>query len=179
VGISLYLVDVKSKSVRPELVEGWMDLRLNQILLLIKYLSRYLLISYQHFDYYRYKHYLLFSIASLLRAYPLSPLILRQAQDERRKRISLSIVTHCKSHRAVFSSQKRIDKMFWVYILRCADGSYYTGHTDNLERRIGQYQAGECTGYTAKRRPLELAWSQECATREEALSAERQIRLEP
>jgi hypothetical protein len=32
--------------------------------------------------------------------------------------------------------------MFWVYILRCADGSYYTGHTDNLEKRIGQYQTG-------------------------------------
>ena len=29
--------------------------------------------------------------------------------------------------------------MFWVYILRCADGSYYTGHTDDLERRMGQY----------------------------------------
>ena len=65
--------------------------------------------------------------------------------------------------------------MFWVYILRCADGSYYTGHTDNLERRIGQYQAGECTGYTAARLPVELVWSQETTTREEALSAERQI----
>ncbi|MDP3030612.1 MAG: GIY-YIG nuclease family protein [Rhodocyclaceae bacterium] len=66
--------------------------------------------------------------------------------------------------------------MFWVYILRCADGSYYTGHTDNLERRIGQHQAGECAGYTVTRRPLELAWSQPCTTREEALSAERQIK---
>jgi predicted GIY-YIG superfamily endonuclease len=63
--------------------------------------------------------------------------------------------------------------MFWVYILRCADGSYYTGHTDNLERRIGQYQTGECTGYTAARLPVELVWSQETTTREEALSAER------
>jgi len=66
--------------------------------------------------------------------------------------------------------------MFWVYILRCADGSYYTGHTDNLEKRIGQYQAGECSGYTVTRRPLDLIWSQECVTREEALSAERQIK---
>ena len=33
--------------------------------------------------------------------------------------------------------------MFWVYILRCADGSYYTGHTDDLERRMGQYKAAE------------------------------------
>ncbi|MBU0500084.1 MAG: GIY-YIG nuclease family protein [Gammaproteobacteria bacterium] len=66
--------------------------------------------------------------------------------------------------------------MFWVYILRCADGSYYTGHTDNLEWRIGQHQAGECEGYTATRRPVVLAWSQACVTREEALSAERQIK---
>ncbi len=66
--------------------------------------------------------------------------------------------------------------MFWVYILHCADDSYYTGHTDNLEIRIAQHQAGECAGYTATRRPLELIWSQECSTREEALSAERQIK---
>lgn len=66
--------------------------------------------------------------------------------------------------------------MFWVYILRCVDGSYYTGHTDNLEKRLGQHQVGEYEGYTATRCPVELAWSQECATREEALSAERQIK---
>lgn len=66
--------------------------------------------------------------------------------------------------------------MFWVYILRCADGSYYTGHTDNLERRIGQYQAGECEGYIVTRRPVELAWSQEFVTREKALATEMQIK---
>ena len=65
---------------------------------------------------------------------------------------------------------------FWVYILRCADGSYYTGHTDNLEQRIGQHQAGEADGYTAARKPVELVFSQPCATREEALSAEMQIK---
>ena len=37
---------------------------------------------------------------------------------------------------------------FWVYILRCADDSYYTGHTDDLEKRIGEHQAGLCDGYT-------------------------------
>lgn len=65
---------------------------------------------------------------------------------------------------------------FWVYILCCADGSYYTGHTDNLEKRIGEHQAGACGGYTATRLPVELAWSQECATRVEALSAEIQVK---
>jgi len=66
--------------------------------------------------------------------------------------------------------------MFWVYILRCADGSYYTGHTDDLEKRMAQYQVGECAGYTATRLPVAFIWSQETATREEALSAERQIK---
>ncbi|MEQ1486591.1 GIY-YIG nuclease family protein [Methyloglobulus sp.] len=66
--------------------------------------------------------------------------------------------------------------MFWVYILRCSDGSYYTGHTDNIERRMAQYQVGEYTGYTLSRLRVELIWSQETATRDEALSAERQIK---
>lgn len=66
--------------------------------------------------------------------------------------------------------------MFWIYILHCADGSYYTGHTDDLETRIGEHQAGTCGGYTASRRPVALVWTQACATREEALAAERQIK---
>ena len=65
---------------------------------------------------------------------------------------------------------------FWVYVLRCSDGSYYTGHTDNLQHRVGMHQHGEVPGYTSKRRPVELAFSQECATREEALTAELQIK---
>lgn len=66
---------------------------------------------------------------------------------------------------------------FWAYILRCADGSYYTGHTDNLEVRVAQHHAGEIRGcYTHDRRPLELVMSQEFASREEALQAERQIK---
>ena len=65
---------------------------------------------------------------------------------------------------------------FWVYVLRCADGSYYTGHTDNLQERIGQHQQGKIPGYTVKRRPVELVYSQECTTRLEALNAEIQIK---
>jgi len=65
---------------------------------------------------------------------------------------------------------------FSVYILRCADHSYYTGHTDNLEQRIGEHQNGLCGGYTASRLPVELVFNQECTTREEALTAERQIK---
>jgi predicted GIY-YIG superfamily endonuclease len=65
---------------------------------------------------------------------------------------------------------------FWVYVLRCSDGSYYTGHTDNIQLRIGKHQTGEIAGYTANRRPVELVFSQECATRAEALAAELQIK---
>ena len=65
---------------------------------------------------------------------------------------------------------------YWIYILRCADNSYYTGHTDNLEKRIGEHQRGLCDGYTTGRLPVELAFSQECSTRIEALTAERQIK---
>jgi len=66
---------------------------------------------------------------------------------------------------------------FWVYILRCADNSYYTGHTDNLDNRMGQHISGAIpTCYTFKRRPVTLAFSQELATREEALTSERQLK---
>jgi predicted GIY-YIG superfamily endonuclease len=65
---------------------------------------------------------------------------------------------------------------FWVYMLRCFDGSYYSGHTDSLETRLAQHRAGEVAGYTAVRRPLQLVFFQEFTTREAALAAERQIK---
>jgi putative endonuclease len=66
--------------------------------------------------------------------------------------------------------------VFWVYILLCSDGSYYTGHTDNLEARIGAHCDGTLGGYTHTRRPLQLVWSESLSTRYEALAAERQIK---
>ncbi len=66
--------------------------------------------------------------------------------------------------------------VFWVYLLRCADGSYYTGHTDDLDKRMGEHVTGVCGGYTATRLPVELVFSQPFATRIEALNAERQIK---
>jgi predicted GIY-YIG superfamily endonuclease len=65
---------------------------------------------------------------------------------------------------------------FWVYILRCSDGSYYTGHTDNLEKRIVEHQAGVSEGYTSTRLPVALMFSQDFSTRDEALACERQIK---
>ncbi|WP_082470965.1 MULTISPECIES: TrmH family RNA methyltransferase [unclassified Sphingomonas] len=65
---------------------------------------------------------------------------------------------------------------FWAYVVRCADDSYYTGHTDDLERRIGQHNLGEIPGYTQTRRPVTLMWSQEFPSRQEALAAEFQVK---
>jgi putative endonuclease len=44
-----------------------------------------------------------------------------------------------------------------VYLLRCADGSLYTGWTNDLERRVRAHEAGKGARYTASRRPVELA----------------------
>ncbi|HXH15082.1 MAG TPA: TrmH family RNA methyltransferase [Sphingomonas sp.] len=65
---------------------------------------------------------------------------------------------------------------FWAYVVRCADDSYYTGHTDDLERRIGQHNLGEIAGYTQTRRPVTLMWSQDFGSRQEALAAEFQVK---
>ena len=65
---------------------------------------------------------------------------------------------------------------FYVYILRCADGSFYTGHTDDLESRIAEHEAGTFHGYTKKRLPVELVFSDEFLSREDALDREMQIK---
>ena len=65
---------------------------------------------------------------------------------------------------------------FYVYILRCSDGSFYTGHTDELEARVAAHQAGAITGYTYSRWPLKLVFQQEFPSREDAFLRERQIK---
>jgi predicted GIY-YIG superfamily endonuclease len=65
---------------------------------------------------------------------------------------------------------------FWVYLLRCADGSYYAGHSENLEARLWQHQQGLCCDWTARRRPVELVWCVAAPTRAEAIAFERRIK---
>jgi LAO/AO transport system kinase len=66
-------------------------------------------------------------------------------------------------------------KPFYIYMLRCADGSYYCGQTDNIESRMGQHDSGEI-GYTSTRKPVQLIWQGEFETREAAISFEQQIK---
>jgi putative endonuclease len=64
-----------------------------------------------------------------------------------------------------------------LYILRCADGSYYVGTTQSgLETRIAEHQAGAFDGYTAHRRPVTLVFHQHFERIEDAISAERQVK---
>jgi len=65
---------------------------------------------------------------------------------------------------------------FYTYLLRCADGSYYAGHTDNLEARLYAHQNGVLKGYTSYRRPVELVWCEMFETRYEALANERMVK---
>jgi len=65
---------------------------------------------------------------------------------------------------------------FWVYMLRCADDSYYIGHTENLEGRLWQHQQGICCDWTRRRRPVELVWCDWTSSRYEALTFERRIK---
>ena len=70
-----------------------------------------------------------------------------------------------------------IKSMFWVYMLKCRDQSYYVGHTDNLEARLFQHQNKLIPGcYTCRKLPVKLVYYQDFLTREEALSAEQQIK---
>ncbi|HCW62764.1 MULTISPECIES: GIY-YIG nuclease family protein [Sphingobium] len=64
---------------------------------------------------------------------------------------------------------------FWTYMLKCADGRYSTGHTDNLEHRIGQHQCGQGSRFTRARLPVTLVWSEDFSSRIEALETERLI----
>ena len=65
---------------------------------------------------------------------------------------------------------------FWVYMLQCADGSYYVGHTDDLEKRISEHKGGQLEGYTSTRRPVRVVFTQDFPSRAEALAAELQIK---
>jgi predicted GIY-YIG superfamily endonuclease len=61
-------------------------------------------------------------------------------------------------------------------MLHCRGGAYYTGHTDDLERRIGEHQTAYVPGFTADRLPVTLVWSADFPTRYEALVMERRIK---
>jgi putative endonuclease len=64
----------------------------------------------------------------------------------------------------------------FVYILRCRDGSLYTGIAKDLDRRLAQHRAGRASRYTRSRLPVALAWSCEVVAWSGALREERRIK---
>ena len=66
---------------------------------------------------------------------------------------------------------------FYVYILRCADNTLYTGYTADLRRRFRQHQSGSIPrAYTKPRRPVKLVWASAFDTKDEARTHERRLK---
>lgn len=68
---------------------------------------------------------------------------------------------------------------WFVYILECADGSYYTGITRDLARRVSEHKSGKGARYTRIKGVRDLLWSMECAGRSEASKLEAKIKTFP
>jgi putative endonuclease len=69
--------------------------------------------------------------------------------------------------------------MNYVYILKCSDGSYYTGWTNNLERRLQAHNSGRGAKYTSGRLPVKLVYSEAYQSKSEAMKREYEIKQLP
>lgn len=65
---------------------------------------------------------------------------------------------------------------YYVYLLRCRDGTLYTGYTDDPERRLRVHNAGKGSKYTRSRLPVELVYQEQCPDKSAALRREREIK---
>lgn len=65
---------------------------------------------------------------------------------------------------------------YFVYMLRCADDTLYTGYTDDPQRRAGVHNAGKGAKYTRSRLPVELVYTEECPDKSAALKREWAIK---
>ena len=75
------------------------------------------------------------------------------------------------------TSAASAEEAWMVYILQCSDGSYYTGITNNIERRYQQHNDGTASRYTRSRRPVTIRYQEVCGTRSQALIRECAVRL--
>ena len=65
---------------------------------------------------------------------------------------------------------------WWVYMLRCQDGTLYTGATCDIPRRLAAHNSGKGAKYTRGRRPVELVYTQACGTHSQALRREAAVK---
>ena len=66
--------------------------------------------------------------------------------------------------------------MYYCYIVKCSDGTYYTGWTTDPQRRAKEHNTGRGARYTRDRRPVELVYVEEHPDRSEAMSREYKIK---
>jgi len=69
-----------------------------------------------------------------------------------------------------------VEGPWYCYVLRCSDGSFYVGITNDLEDRLQEHSRGKDSVYTAKRRPVKLVWSEAHPTKEAARRREIEIK---
>lgn len=74
------------------------------------------------------------------------------------------------------SMSPRPKKQYFVYILKCRDGSYYTGYTSNVDRRVQEHNSGIGGRYTRMRLPAQLVHTERFQTRKEAIKRELAIK---
>jgi len=65
---------------------------------------------------------------------------------------------------------------YYVYMLLCKDGSYYTGHTKDVKRRVEQHRRGQGARYTRMRKPEKVVYVEQFDSRSEAMKREREIK---
>jgi putative endonuclease len=65
---------------------------------------------------------------------------------------------------------------YYVYMLLCKDGSYYTGHAKNVKRRVEQHKKGQGARYTRMHRPEKIVYVEEFNNRSDAMKREREIK---
>ena len=69
-----------------------------------------------------------------------------------------------------------MDAVWYLYILRCGDGTLYTGITTDVEKRLQQHRSGKGAKYTRGRAPLTLVYREECGSHSNALKREYAIK---
>lgn len=82
--------------------------------------------------------------------------------------------------KSVAAYQIKKSKEAWsLYILKCSDGSFYTGITNDLERRLKMHQTGKASRYTRTRGPVEMLYTEPCGNRSSALIRECEVKEWP
>ena len=74
---------------------------------------------------------------------------------------------------------EKMESNWYLYILRCGDGSLYTGITTDVEKRLQQHRTGKGAKYTRGRTPLELVYKETCGSHSDALKREAAVKKMP